>query len=214
MTDALVTNDDGIATAWMRSLGPDLRTLLDEVRALRRSTVRCVILRWDGAGGHDPEGVRGAHQSPEDFGARLREALWEAEMVAVAVADGAIDARDLGLMLACDLRIATPSSSFRIAEGEGLGFVPLLLDALGRQCAVRLLLGDELSTADALATGLVAIETAPELVDARLDALLSRRRLVDDSRALARALRAGVELPLGEATALATALGTARPGMH
>lgn len=211
MGKALMVDEDGIATAWMRFLGSDLPSLLDEVRALRRDPVRCVLLRWDGSGGHGPAVGRTVGPSPEGFGARLRQALWEAETVAVAVSDGAIGTGDLGPMLACDLRIATTGSRFRIAGDEGLGLVPLLLDVLGRQAVVRLLMGDELSTADALSTGLVSIEVDPEAVDERLAPLLDGLRTVGHGRALARALRAGFELPLREATVLATALSTADP---
>jgi enoyl-CoA hydratase/carnithine racemase len=206
MSGIMIEQREGTTTVAMRGRfapGGDAEAfpeLVAAVRGVKRSPTRAVVLRWDEAADAPTSAL------PEDAGAVLHELLRDLEVLSVAVVSGPVTGSDLALMLACDLRVATPDTSITVTDGPRFGLAPLLLATTGRSVAVRVLLGEPFDVRSALAAGLLTHEVGVGDVDARIAALLARVPTAEEGRLLARALRASEELPLKEAAAFAEAL--------
>jgi 2-(1,2-epoxy-1,2-dihydrophenyl)acetyl-CoA isomerase len=117
-------------------------------------------------------------------------ALAASRLVVVAAVNGAAAGAGLGLVLNCDIVLASPRASFHGAYGA-IGLSPdagvsyLLPRAIGtRRASAMLLTGARVSAEEAHDWGLVAELHEPEALDARADELA--RQLVDGaSQALA-----------------------------
>jgi enoyl-CoA hydratase len=142
----------------------------------------------------------------------LVEACASLPQPTVAVIGGPCHEEGLELALACDIRIASPSATFRMAQvAEGrlpaAGGTQRLPRLAGPGLASRmLLLGDELTAAEALAGGLVS-----ELSDdpaaravAVADAIAARGPLAETYAK--EAINRGMEMPLEQALRFETDL--------
>lgn len=189
-----------------RDLAEALATLADE------PAVRVAVLRaegdllardWDrtalAAGPDLPEGVR-----------RLSEALQAVATVALPVLvllEGDVRDAGLALALACDVRLASTEARFALTGNES-GRLPLggtvarLARLAGRAVALRMLLtGEALTSAEALACGLVSGVWPPDRLPAegeRLAGVIAARGPLA-VRYAKEAVMYGVEMPLEQA---------------
>ncbi len=146
--------------------------LLDELRGLAGSTVRCLVITGAGrafcAGQdlHEHRALMAADdprvsRTVDDFYNPMVELLDDLQLPVLAAVNGPAAGAGLSLALACDLRIASRRASFSTAfAGAGLsadtGISFFLPRAIGTGPAMRMLLLNEKVDADrALALGLV-----------------------------------------------------------
>ena len=160
--------------------------LLDELlaaldRAREEAAVRCVVLAsshprvfsagGDLAGFAAPAPVLEKHLTTTTRFARLFRLLGELGKPSLCAARGHVLAGALGLALACDLVIAGEEARFGLPEID-VGIFPFMVTALlyrnvGRKRAAELLLlGEQLSAAEAERAGLVNRVVAPDRFDA------------------------------------------------
>jgi len=172
---------DGVATATLDR--PDARNAFDQLMAEsllaalktaeRDETVRVVVIT--GRGGsfsagqdihelHDKETELGAQAAGDELRHRFNPILLQIRSMdapVIAAIDGIATGAGLGVALACDLRIASESSTFicaphAIALIPGVGSTWLLPRMAGWGAACELaLLGDRIDAHRALALGLV-----------------------------------------------------------
>jgi enoyl-CoA hydratase len=146
--------------------------LRDAVDAIARDrTVRALVVAADGpafCAGADLPRVFGDERPTAEMRVALREyydSFLQIRALAIptfAAVDGAAIGAGLNLALSCDVRVASPRAQFgatftRIGLHPGGGCTAFLVEALGRQRAVRILLGGEtLDGQQAFDAGLVA----------------------------------------------------------
>jgi enoyl-CoA hydratase len=146
--------------------------LRDAVDAIARDrTVRALVVAADGpafCAGADLPRVFGDERPTAEMRVALREyydSFLQIRALAIptfAAVDGAAIGAGLNLALSCDVRVASPRAQFgatftRIGLHPGGGCTAFLVEALGRQRAVRILLGGEtLDGRQAFDAGLVA----------------------------------------------------------
>ena len=137
-------------------------------------------------GGGDLNGLARAAEDAE-LKQRMVTALQDAmyafsasRLVIIAAVGGAAAGAGLGLVLNCDIVLASTRASFHGAYGA-IGLTPdagvsyLLPLAIGsKRAATMVLTGTPASAADALAWGLAAEVLEPEALDARADELAAR----------------------------------------
>lgn len=120
----------------------------------------------------------------------------------VAWVDGACAGEGMELALACDIRIASPGATFRMAQVQS-GFLPddggtqRLLRAAGRATALWMLLtGDEMDAAAALKSGIVQrIGTTEECLSACQQVASAAPTATSYAR---EAVIEGADMPLGQ----------------
>lgn len=148
-----------------------------------------VVVRGAGrvfCGGGDLNGLAQAADDPE-LKQRMVDALQNAmyafsasRLVVIAAVGGAAAGAGLGLVLNCDIVLASTRASFHGAY-LGIGLTPdagvsyLLPAAIGsKRASTMVLTGAPVGAADALAWGLVSEVVEPEQLDARADELAAR----------------------------------------
>lgn len=149
-------------------------------------SVRCVVLTGAGdrvfcAGGDLgglSSGFLDGHDGRRAYG-QLLQAFQQAKKPTVARINGHALAGGLGLVLACDLAVASDTAGFGLPEIDR-GLFPMMVLAflqrhVGRKRALELLLtGDRLTAARALDWGLVNQVVPPAELDAATKALASK----------------------------------------
>ena len=162
--------------------------LADQIEAARRDdNIWAVVICAEGAdfcAGTDPDALREAASASGDFGAdalRVASRIAEIEAPVICAVSGAVYDQGLEIALACDLRVADSTATFR--EGRAAdggmpwdGGTQRLPRLIGRSRAVEMLLtGGEVSANLALEWGLV-------------------NEIVEEGRAPARATRLAEEI--------------------
>ncbi len=188
------------------------------VEALERAdaddAVRCVVLTGAGTrvfcaggdlGGLSGEGFLDSHEGRRAYGLLLQK-FQQTKKPTIARVNGHALAGGLGLVLACDLAVASADAGFGTPEIDR-GLFPMMLMALlqrhlGRKRALELVLtGDRLTAAQALEWGLVNRVVPAAELDAATRALSDK--LSAKSRAIValgrRAFFTAEDLPLGPA---------------
>ncbi len=148
-------------------------------RAGQDSSVRCVVLESGVAGvfsaGADLRGflaegsLLGKHDDAGAF-VRLFGLIGTLGKPTICAVDGAVLGGALGVMLACDLVLASTAASFATPE-IGVGAFPFMVMALlyrnvpRKKASELLLLGRRVSAEEAVAAGLVNRAVAPEELD-------------------------------------------------
>jgi enoyl-CoA hydratase/carnithine racemase len=183
-------------------------------RADADDQVRCVVLTGAGSrvfcaggdlGGMTGDGFLSGHEGRRAYGGLL-QAFQQVKKPTVARVNGHALAGGLGLVLACDLAVASADAGFGTPEIDR-GLFPMMLMALlqrhlGRKRALELVLtGDRLSAAQALEWGLVNRVVPAAELDVATTALADK--LAGKSRAILalgrRAFFTAEDLPLGQA---------------
>lgn len=169
-------NRNALSTALVTQLHDGLRT------AAADTTVRCVILGHEGgtfcagadlgeAAGREPGDV--AVDRAREM-TRLLRAILELPVPVIGAIDGHVRAGGLGLVGACDVVVAGPSSTFALTEAR-IGVAPsiislTLLPKMSARAAGRYFVtGERFGAAEAADIGLITI--AADDVDARVAAL-------------------------------------------
>lgn len=189
-----VTTDDGLRTLTINRpekanslTRPMLVELGDAVVAANADdTLRVLVLTGAGAvfsAGADLEAAK-AGLAVDTIWERLSGAIANSSLLTIAALNGTAAGGALGMVLACDLRVATPEANLFYPVMK-LGFLPQPSDpkrltALVGPARAKLMLmgGQKIDATDALATGLIdRIDTNP-VIEARLiakDALAADR---------------------------------------
>jgi len=168
-----------------------LQELLQAVETVRSdATVRCLLLAAEGpvfcAGmdlGEMEQRARASDadrqwQQDTDAYRELLEALFGLPMPTIAVLQGPVLAGGVGLVLACDIVLASESAFFALPEPKrgitAAVVTPLLAYRIGPgQAGYVLLSGDNVSAEDALRMGLCHLLVPPEELQPRTDSLLA-----------------------------------------
>jgi enoyl-CoA hydratase/carnithine racemase len=144
--------------------------LADGLEALAAGETRAVVLRAEGRNFCAGADMGGGPPDPEVlYGAAGR--LFSGELPIVAAVQGAAVGGGLGLALAADFRVGSPSSRFsanfsRIGIHHGFGLSATLPAAIGQQRALELLLtGRRLDGTEAHAIGLIDRLASEEELD-------------------------------------------------
>lgn len=198
MTKVLLSIEDGIAAITLNS--PDNFNALDEhmLGELADAThdidgrggVRVVVLRGAGrafCAGGDIARFAQAGENTHDFilslGPPIRTVVqWlrRTPAITVAAVNGAVAGGGLGLMLACDVAIASEQAAIAVAYAR-LGTSPdagasyFLSRLVGYRKALELyLMSDRLDANTAKALGLINFTASPATFDAEVEALVGR----------------------------------------
>jgi len=187
--------DAGIATltidreAARNALSPGVVTGLKEglERAGADANVRAIVLTGAGSrvfcaggdlGGMSGDGFLAGHEGRRAYG-QLLLAFQQVAKPTVARINGHALAGGLGLVLACDLAVATADAGFGTPEIDR-GLFPMMVTALlqrhlGRKRALELVLsGDRLTAAQALEWGLLNTVVPADQLDAATAALAAK----------------------------------------
>ncbi|MCU0695786.1 MAG: enoyl-CoA hydratase-related protein [Myxococcaceae bacterium] len=183
-------------------------------RAEADAAVRCVVLTGAGSrvfcaggdlGGMSGDGFLSAHDGRRAYGLLLQK-FQQVKKPTVARVNGHALAGGLGLVLACDLAVATADAGFGTPEIDR-GLFPMMLMALlqrhlGRKRALELVLtGERITAARALEWGLVNRVVPAAELDFATGALAAS--LAGKSQAILalgrRAFFTAEDLPLGQA---------------
>jgi enoyl-CoA hydratase/carnithine racemase len=183
-------------------------------RAEADAAVRCIVLTGAGArvfcaggdlGGMSGDGFLSAHDGRRAYGLLLQK-FQQVTKPTVARVNGHALAGGLGLVLACDLAVASADAGFGTPEIDR-GLFPMMLMALlqrhlGRKRALELVLtGERITAARALEWGLVNRVVPAAELDAATKAVADS--LAGKSRAILalgrRAFFTAEDLPLGQA---------------
>lgn len=218
----LRADNDGIVTLTLNrpgrrnALSPELlEALLEAFEAIKHDTsARVVILTGAGdkafcaggdLGGQMPSGgLLKMHDDRARF-VDVLEGLLGLGKPVIAKVQGACLGGGLGLMLACDLAVASEGATFGTPEIR-VGLFPMMIMTLifrniGRKKATEMMLtGERISADEAERIGLVNYAVAPEALDARCDALA--RRIAGFSPAVLKlgrdAIYQTMDMPLGD----------------
>lgn len=183
-------------------------------RADADPAVRCLVLTGAGSrvfcaggdlGGLTGDGFLSGHEGRRGYGVLLQR-FQQIKKPTIARVNGHALAGGLGLVLACDLAVASADAGFGTPEIDR-GLFPMMLLALlqrhlGRKRTLELLLtGDRLTAEQALAWGLVNRVVPPGELDAATKVLADK--LAGKSQAIVglgrRAFFTAEDLPLGQA---------------
>jgi enoyl-CoA hydratase/carnithine racemase len=183
-------------------------------RADADASVRCVVLTGAGPkvfcaggdlGGLTGDGFLSGHEGRRAYGLLLQR-FQQVKKPTIARVNGHALAGGLGLVLACDLAVASDEAGFGTPEIDR-GLFPMMLMALlqrhlGRKRTLELILtGDRLTAEQALAWGLVNRVVPAAELDAATKALADK--LCRKSQAILglgrRAFFTAEDLPLGQA---------------
>lgn len=179
------------------------------------TAVHCVVLRGEGAsfcsgydltalGGKQEEGHRTGRTHDDDIwlieqnNRRIR-ALWEMHKPSIAQVHGNCLAGGTDLALACDIVIAADDARIGFPAARSMGALPnnLWMYHCGPQWAKRLqLTGDSVTGADAAKIGLVLKAVPASVLEAEVEGLADRLRLIDPDLLAAnkRIINLGLEL--------------------
>ncbi len=183
-------------------------------RAEADASVRCLVLTGAGSrvfcaggdlGGMTGDGFLSGHEGRRGYGVLLQK-FQQVKKPTIARVNGHALAGGLGLVLACDLAVASTDAGFGTPEIDR-GLFPMMLMALlqrhlGRKRTLELILtGDRLTAAQALEWGLVNRVVPPTELDATTKALADK--LAGKSQAIVglgrRAFFTAEDLPLAQA---------------
>ncbi len=183
-------------------------------RADSDSAVRCVVLTGAGQkvfcaggdlGGMTGDGFLSGHEGRRGYGLLLQK-FQQVRKPTIARVNGHALAGGIGLVLACDLAVASADAGFGTPEIDR-GLFPMMLMALlqrhlGRKRALEMVLtGDRLTAQQAIEWGLVNRVVAASELDVATKALADK--LAGKSQAILglgrRAFFTAEDLPLGQA---------------
>lgn len=150
--------------------GEMLRTIADTAEAAAREGARVFVLRGEGkvfSAGADLDEAR-AGLATDAVWERLSGAIAALPCLTIAALNGTLAGGAMGMVLACDLRIAVPSAKFFYPVMK-LGFLPQPSDPkrmaalVGPSRAKMILMaGQKIEAEEALAWGLIDRIVAPE----------------------------------------------------
>jgi len=155
----------------------DLMKALDEVE--NNETIRSLVIASGlkgifCSGGnlkYWPRVYPGAPDTVSDAGRKVFARIEHLIKPSIAAIDGRVIGDGLSLALACDIRIASPASAFRLPELDygfipGWGTIGRLVDVIGKPLTAELLLfGQEIAADRAQSIGLInRITSADELI--------------------------------------------------
>lgn len=153
--------------------------LTDLIAAVTQADAKVIILTGAGSvfsAGADLDAAK-AGLATSDLWEQLSGAIANSPAMTVAALNGTVAGGAMGMVIACDMRVAVPSTKFFYPVLK-LGFLPQpsdprrLASLAGPSTAKRILLGAEKLTADeALRTGLVDSVVEPEGLMARVAGL-------------------------------------------
>jgi len=159
--------------------GAMLREIADAAERAATEGARVFVLRGEGkvfSAGADLDEAR-AGLATDPVWERLSGAIAALPCLSIAALNGTLAGGAMGMVLACDLRIAVPSAKFFYPVMK-LGFLPQPSDP-GRMAALIgparakmiLMAGQKIAADEALAWGLIDRIVAPEAMDETIAAL-------------------------------------------
>lgn len=159
-----------------------LATLADATEEAGRARVHALVLRGTGkvfSAGADLDEARAGTLATDPVWERLSAAIAALPCLTVAALNGTLAGGAMGMVLACDLRLAVAEAKFFYPVMK-LGFLPQPSDpkrlaALVGPARAKMILmaGQKISAEEALAWGLIDRILAPEALDTALESLLA-----------------------------------------